>query len=46
LFLLDEIPDSIVVLNSRESFYKAYKGINIFFLPEGKRLFLKERKFE
>jgi len=46
LFLLDEIPDSIVVLNSRESFYKAYKGINIFFLPKGKRLFLKERKFE
>jgi len=46
LFLLDEIPDSIVVLNSREPFYKAYKGINIFFLPNGKKLFLKEKRFE
>jgi DNA polymerase II small subunit/DNA polymerase delta subunit B len=45
LFLMDEIPDSIIVFNSKEALYKAYKGINIFFLPPDKKLFLKEKKF-
>jgi DNA polymerase II small subunit/DNA polymerase delta subunit B len=45
LFLLDEIPDSIIILNSNEAIYRVYKGINIFFLPKNKSLFLKERNF-
>jgi DNA polymerase II small subunit/DNA polymerase delta subunit B len=45
LFLLDEIPDSIVVLNSNEATHRVYKGINIFFLPKDKSLLLKERNF-
>jgi hypothetical protein len=45
LFLLDEIPDSIVVLNSNEATHRVYKGINIFFLPKDKSLILKEKVF-
>jgi DNA polymerase II small subunit/DNA polymerase delta subunit B len=44
-YLLDEIPDFIVILNSKEAIYKAYKGINIFFLPKYKKVSLKEKKF-
>jgi len=46
LFLLDEIPDAIVVLNSNEFMYKAYKGINLFLLPAGKNLNLKKKTIE
>ena len=46
LFLLDEIPDAIVVLNSNEFMYKAYKGINLFLLPAGKKLNLKKKTIE
>jgi len=46
LFLLDEVPDAIVVLNSNEFMYKAYKGINLFLLPVGKKLNLKKKSIE
>jgi len=46
LFLLDEIPDAIVVLNSEDSAYKAYKGISIFFLPNKKKASLKKKTIE
>ena len=46
LFLLDEVPDAIVVLNSKDSAYKAYKGINIFFLPNEKKANLKKKTIE
>jgi DNA polymerase II small subunit/DNA polymerase delta subunit B len=46
LFLLDEVPDAIVVLNSNEFIYKAYKGINLFLLPAEKKLNLKKKSTE
>ena len=44
LFLLDEIPDAIIVTSADEFIYKPYKGINIFFLPNGGKLSLKEKR--
>jgi len=46
LFLLDEIPDAIVVLNSKDSVYKVYKGINIFLLPSERKANLKKKVIE
>jgi DNA polymerase II small subunit/DNA polymerase delta subunit B len=46
LFLLDEVPDAIAVLNSNEFIYKAYKGINLFLLPVGKKLNLRKKSIE
>jgi len=46
LFLLDEIPDAIVVLNSKESTCKAYKGISIFFLQSDRKANLKKKVIE
>jgi len=46
LFLIDEVPDAIIVTNANEPFYKPYKSINIFFLPTGRKLLLKGKKIE
>jgi len=46
LFLIDEVPDIIIITNTNEPFYKPYKNINIFFLPSGRKLLLKDKKIE
>ncbi len=46
LFLVDEVPDALIVINTKYTLYKPYKGIHVFFLPEGKTLSLKEKKIE
>jgi DNA polymerase II small subunit/DNA polymerase delta subunit B len=46
LFLLDEVPDTLVLTNANEALFKVYKGINIFFLPEGKRAYVKKKIIE
>jgi len=46
LFLLNKIPDVIIVFGAEESIFKVYKGINIFFLPNGKVVDLKRKKIE
>jgi DNA polymerase II small subunit/DNA polymerase delta subunit B len=46
LFLLDEIPDTLIVTHASEPLYKPYKGINIFFLPEGREVRIKEKRIE
>jgi DNA polymerase II small subunit/DNA polymerase delta subunit B len=46
LFLIDEIPDALVVVGAKDPLFKVYKGINIFLLPSGRKAFLKQRKIE
>jgi len=46
LFLIEEVPDAIVIRHSKEFFYRPHKGVNLFFLPDGKKLYLKEKKVE
>jgi hypothetical protein len=46
LFLMDEIPDALVVVGAKDSLFKLYKGINIFLLPNERKAFLKQRKIE
>jgi len=46
LFLMDEVPDALVIVGAKDSLFKVYKGINIFFLPSGRKAFLKQRKIE
>jgi DNA polymerase II small subunit/DNA polymerase delta subunit B len=46
LFLMDEIPDALVVVGAKDPLFKVYKGINIFLLPSGRKAFLKQRKIE
>jgi DNA polymerase II small subunit/DNA polymerase delta subunit B len=46
LFLMDEVPDALVIVGAKDSLFKVYKGINIFFLPSGGKALLKQRKIE
>lgn len=44
-FLLREIPEYVIVMDSKENLKKIYKGVQIYFVKNDSLLYLKEGKF-